>query len=73
MKVSELVEMLSRFNQEADVHFSYGYGDYWRTEVAPAVCQVYDGMVAYSEYHQMDKLIQDDSDEDTVRRVVVIT
>ena len=72
MKVSELIEMLKDFDEDAQVHFNYGYGDYWRTQVAPAVCQVFDGMVVYSDYHQMDKLIEDDSDEDAPRRVVVI-
>jgi len=81
MKVAELIEILGRYDQEADVHFSYGYGDHWRTEVAPAVCQVIDGVVEYSDYHQMDKLVTDEDecyDEETgdykqdVRKVVVL-
>jgi len=80
MKVSELIEILSRYDQEADVHFAYGYGDHWRTQVAPAISQVFDGVVEYSDYHQMDKLVEDEDcyDEDTgdykagIRKVVVI-
>jgi hypothetical protein len=80
MKVAELIEILGHYDQEADVHFSYGYGDHWRTEVAPAVCQVADGVVEYSSYHQMDKMVDDEDcyDEETgdykqdVRKVVVI-
>jgi hypothetical protein len=81
MLVKELIEILSRYEQEAEVHFSYNYGDHWRTEVAPAVCQVTDGVVEYSDYHRMDKLVTDEDecyDEDTgdykadVRKVVVI-
>ena len=81
MQVKELIEILSRYDQEADVHFAYGYGDYWRTEVAPKVSQVSEGVVEYSEYHRMDKLVTDEDecyDEDTgdykidVRKVVVI-
>jgi hypothetical protein len=80
MQVKELIEILSRYDQEADVHFAYGYGDHWRTTVAPAICQVFDGVVEYSDYHQMDKLIDDEDcyDEDTgdykagIRKVVVI-
>ena len=81
MKVSELIDILGRYDQDVEVHFSYGYGDHWRTEVAPAVCQVSDGVVEYSDYHQMDKLVTDEEDcydEDTgnykqdVRKVVVI-
>jgi len=80
MQVKELIEILSRYDQEADVHFAYGYGDHWRTQVAPAISQVFDGVVEYSDYHRMDKLVEDEDcyDEDTgdykagIRRVVVI-
>ena len=80
MQVKELIEILGRYDQEADVHFAYGYGDHWRTQVAPAISQVFDGVVEYSNYHQMDKLVEDEDcyDEDTgdykadVRKVVVI-
>lgn len=80
MQVKELIEILSRYDQEADVHFAYGYGDHWRTQVAPAISQVCDGVVEYSDYHQMDKLVDDEDcyDEETgdykagIRKVVVI-
>jgi hypothetical protein len=81
MQVKELIEILSRYDQDVEVHFSYNYGDHWRTEVAPAICQVSDGVVEYSDYHRMDKLVTDEDecyDEDTgnykqdVRKVVVI-
>ena len=81
MKVSELIEILGRYDQDVEVHFSYNYGDHWRTEVAPAVCQISDGVVEYSDYHRMDKLVTDEEDcydEETgdyktdVRKVVVI-
>ena len=80
MQVKELIEILKNYDQEADVHFAYGYGDHWRTTVAPAISQVFDGVVEYSDYHQMDKLVEDEDcyDEDTgdykagIRKVVVI-
>jgi len=81
MKVSELIAKLEFMNQDAEVHFSYNYGDHWRTEVAPKVSQVSEGVVEFSEYHRMDKLVTDEEDiydEDTgdykpeVRHVVVI-
>ena len=80
MQVKELIDILSRYDQEADVHFAYGYGDHWRTTVAPAISQVFDGVVEYSNYHQMDKLVEDEDcyDEDTgdykadIRKVVEI-
>jgi hypothetical protein len=81
MLVKELIESLKYMDQDAEVHFSYCYGDHWRTEVAPKASRVNEGIVAYSEYHRMDKLVEDEEDcydEDTgdykeqVRRVVVI-
>ena len=80
MKVAELFELLGYHSPDAEVHFSYGYGDHWRTEVAPAVSSVANGVVEYSDYHQMDKMVDDEDcyDEETgdykedVRKVVVI-
>ena len=81
MLVKELIESLKYMDQDAEVHFAYNYGDHWRTEVAPKVSQVTEGVVEYSEYHRMDKLVTDEEDcydEETgdyktdVRKVVVI-
>jgi hypothetical protein len=80
MLVKELIEQLECMNPEAEVHFAYGYGDHWRTEVAPRVDRVHQGIVEYSDYHQMDKLVEDEDcyDEDTgdykagIRKVVVL-
>ena len=80
MKVSELIELLGYHSPDAEVHFSYNYGDHWRTEVAPAVSSVADGVVEFSDYHRMDKMVDDEDcyDEETgdykedVRKVVVI-
>jgi hypothetical protein len=85
MKVKELIESLQYMDQEADVHFAYNYGDHWRTEVAPKVCRVDEGVVEYSDYHRMDKIAKEDYDDEvefdddgkeivdeTQRRVVVL-
>ena len=81
MKVSELIAKLEFMDPDAEVHFAYNYGDHWRTEVAPKVSQVSEGVVEFSDYHRMDKLVTDEEDcydEETgdyktdVRRVVVI-
>ena len=78
MKVAELIESLQYMDKDAEVHFAYNYGDHWRTEVAPKVSRVDEGVVEYSEYHRMDKIADedyDDEDEATVdsqRRVVVL-
>ena len=78
MTVQELINLLQWQDPDAEVHFAYNYGDHWRTEVAPKVSRVDEGVVEYSEYHRMDKIADedyDDEDEATVdsqRRVVVL-
>ena len=78
MKVKDLIEQLQSMNPEAEVHFTYCYGDHWRTQVAPTVDLVQEGLVKYSEYHRMDELmdedemIEDEGDFEGTRRVVVI-
>lgn len=84
MQVKDLIEMLQGMDQDAEVHYAYNYGDHWRTEVAPKVGRVDEGAVVYSEYHRMDKIVEnDDSDfdeetgeeivDETLRRVVVLS
>ena len=72
MKVAELIELLQMENPEAEVHFSYNYGDYWRTQVAPTVDSVEVGRVKFSDYHRMDKVVDEDEDEET-QEVVLLT
>jgi hypothetical protein len=80
MKVRDLIESLGYMDPEAEVHFSYNYGDHWRTEVAPKVSRVEQALVAYSEYHRMDKMVDDEDSYDEltgdykadVRKVVII-
>jgi hypothetical protein len=72
MKVAELIELLQQENPEADVHFSYNFGDYWRTQVAATVERVDLGRVAYSDYHNMHKVVSEqecDYDEETGEEV----
>jgi len=64
MKVQDLINELSNHDSNAEVHFSYNYGDHWRTIVAPAVTSVREAKVTYSDYHQMDALTTVDEDED---------
>ena len=84
MQVKELIEMLQDMDQDAEVHYAYNYGDYWKTEVAPAVSMVDTGAVVYSDYHRMDKIVENDEGDfdeetgeeivdETLRRVVVLS
>ena len=78
MQVKDLIEQLQSMNPVAEVHFTYCYGDHWRTQVAPTVDLVQEGLVKYSAYHSMDKLMdenemhEDEGDYEGTRRVVVI-
>ena len=80
LTVKELISQLEHMDPDAYVHFTYNYGDHWRTQVAPVVCTVEEGFVEESAYHNMDKVVDEedvydeesgDSDPD-VRRVVLI-
>ena len=85
MQVKELIEMLQGMDPEAQVHYAYNYGDHWRTEVAPKIDRVDVGSVVYSDYHRMDKMVENEYDtefdeetgeeivDETLRRVVVLS
>ena len=66
MKVKDLIEQLGYMDPEAEVHYSYNYGDHWSTQVAKSVDAVEEGYVSYSEYHRMLKVeeLEDGDDED---------
>jgi len=78
MQVFQLIERLMDLDPNAEVHFSYNYGDHWHTEVAPTVGSVEEGVVKYSEYHLMDQLMdenemyEEEGDFEGTRRVVVL-
>jgi hypothetical protein len=85
MLVRDLIELLQEMDADMEVHFAYNYGDHWRTEVAPKVGRVDEGVVEYSEYHRMDRIAKEDYDDEvefdddgneivdeTQRRVVVL-
>jgi len=78
MQVFQLIERLMDLDPNAEVHFSYNYGDHWHTEVAPTVGSVDEGVVKYSEYHRMDRLMdenemyEEEGDFEGTRRVVVL-
>jgi hypothetical protein len=74
MTVQELIEELQDMAPDAEVHFQYNYGDYWRTQVAPEVGTVETANVVWSDYHSMPKIIDDDGTRDMAeaKQVVVI-
>jgi hypothetical protein len=69
MNVAQLIEQLQDMPQDAEVHFQYNYGDHWRTQVAPSVGSIEMGLVKYSDYHRMDKVVEPDWDDEDADQV----
>jgi hypothetical protein len=83
MTVGELIEQLKSFPKDKEVLFTYNYGDHWRTEVAQEIRSVEVGYVRHSDYHHMDKVLDQDvdpedetkihpSDDEDAREVVLL-
>jgi hypothetical protein len=62
MTVAELIEYLKEQDQTLEVKFSYNSGDYWRTQLAKDIETVETGLVDYTDYHRMDKVVDNDED-----------
>ena len=62
MKVQELIEELEGQDPDTEVKFCYNYGDHWHTEVAQDVETVETGVTIHSDYHGMDKVVDDKED-----------
>jgi len=73
MTVKELIESLQDFDPNMEVKFAYNFGDYWGTEVANNVTEIDEGQVRYSDYHRMDKVVDDIDEEDDTKTVVIIS
>jgi hypothetical protein len=69
MLVRDLIELLEGYDADLEVHFQYNYGDHWRTQVAPSVDSVDMGIVKYSDYHRMHKVVEVDFDEEDADEV----
>jgi hypothetical protein len=65
MTVKELIEQLGSYDPETEVHFSYNYGDHWRTEVAPRVSDVREECLKWSAYHSMP-IVDDEGESELV-------
>lgn len=63
LTVSQLIQRLQDFPPDALVKFEYDYGDYWHTKVCQGVKEIEDKQTIYSEYHRLDKAL--DQNEDT--------
>jgi len=75
MKVKELIEMLSCYEDDMEVKVAYNYGDHWRTKVAPDVYNIEISQIQFSDYHRMDTVIDEelnDEEYDLARKAVVL-
>ena len=74
MKVKDLIAALQEKDPDAEVHFSYNYGDHWRTQVAAKVRKVEYEMVVHSDYHSMPIVVdEDDKRYDKAEEVIVLS
>lgn len=55
------------------VHHSYSSGDYWRTQLAPAVERVEEKPVKHSGYHNTDQLFDEEKDGPGDKNVIVLS
>jgi hypothetical protein len=77
MKVKDLIQELSCFNPESEICIAHTAGDYWGTELANEVSRVETANVTYSNYHETNKIVDDDRldnyDQEDLKKVVVIS
>jgi len=85
MKVKQLIEFLKNEDKDAEVGFSYNYGDHGNTHVVADIHSCEEMETTFSEYHRMGRVIEDgemdedeDEDEDeegrpTVKRMVILS
>ena len=68
MNVQELFdqmkELIAGGHADKEVKFAYNYGDHWRTTVAASIDTVSECQVKYSDYHSMDKIVEDNQYDD---------
>jgi len=62
MTVQELIEELKDMDKDMKVEFSYNSGDHWNTQVAQDIREVEEVDVAFSSYHNADKVLDDGVD-----------
>lgn len=76
MTVRELINELEFYPDDMEVEFAYNYGDYWGNTVCKEIKDIDKGFVEYSDYHRMDKLVEeydeDDEEEHEKKREVLI-
>ena len=63
LTVGELIEILSEYDKEMPVGFSYASGDYWKTQIVGKASGASEEQVKYSDYHRALELCDDDDEQ----------
>jgi len=76
LTLSELIERLEDMknyegvSEDTPVVLAYNYGDHSKTQVAPFAKTIEEGVVKYSEYHRMPK-VMGESSEQTMKVIII--
>lgn len=71
--VGDLIEALQKYDLDKPVAIAHNSGDYWHTIVTPDIVDVEEVEIEYSDYHQMNQLKSELSEDDEEKRAVVIS
>ena len=75
MTVRELIEALEEFDEDAEVFFSYDYGDHAHTIAAVDVTDVAEGFIKENDYvrgHSVVDEFEAQDIPDEVRKVIIL-
>ncbi|MGA1049395.1 MAG: hypothetical protein ACO3UU_15420 [Minisyncoccia bacterium] len=68
----DLIDELSAFSPETEVHLQYDSGDYWKTQIAPKISYIETGLIEYSRYHRTNKVVEYNDRQESERKEVVL-
>lgn len=72
MTGQQLLDLLKQMDPEAlaqPIHFAYPAGDYWKSEIAAEVHQVYEGNIYFSDYHTKFNTLDENKLDEAERKL----
>ena len=79
MKKQDLIAQLSCFDDEDDICLAFPSGDYWGRVLAKEVSEVSTEQVAWSDYHNSYKLVDEEDiekgyyEKEDLKKVIVLS
>ena len=79
MKKQDLIAQLSCFDDEDDIYLAFPSGDYWGRVLAKEVSEVSTEQVAWSDYHNSYKLVDEEDiekgyyEKEDLKKVIVLS